>query len=253
MIRKTRIIVTLGLLTLCNLALAVDDPLTHWKFDEGSGTIAYDSADSNDGVLVNGPAWTVGRVDGALSFDGVDDYVNCGNSWVLNPLDSISITAWIYPNVLTADNHQAIVMRELGPYQNYAFWVSSREGTGDNLEFNVGTGSDNIHYIARGAISAGKWQHVAVAMGDGQVSLYVDGVEKLNVDSNSAMWQGDAPFVIGGRIRDGYSDWFNGLIDDVRVYDRALSQDEIRVIIPEPATLFLLSLGGMTILRNRGK
>ena len=197
-----------------------------WKFDEGSGSTAYDSAGDNDGTIY-GATWTTGQIDGALDFDGVDDYVNCGNDANLNPLNTISISAWIYPNALTTAHHQTIVMREGVAYQNYIFWIPTRGGTGDNLEFIVGNGSSNSFHLASGVISAGKWQHVAVTMDGGRVLLYVDAVEKLNESESNSFWQGSAPLVIGDRIRTGSSDPFNGVIDDVRIYDRALTAGEI--------------------------
>jgi hypothetical protein len=67
--------------------------IAHWKFDEGSGGTAYDSVGDNDGTLVNGPVWTSGRIGGALSFDGVDDYVNISSFSM--PQDSFTIQMWI--------------------------------------------------------------------------------------------------------------------------------------------------------------
>jgi len=54
-------------------------PISHWKFDEGEGDIAYDSVGSNHGTIY-GATWTTGQINGALDFDGVDDYVNLENS-----------------------------------------------------------------------------------------------------------------------------------------------------------------------------
>jgi len=202
------------------------EPVGHWKFDKGDGDTAYDSAGFNHGTI-QGTTWTTGKINNALSFDGVNDYVNCGNGANLNPLNTISIAAWIYPNALTTEHHQTIVMREGVAYQNYIFWIPTREGSGDNLEFIVGTGSSNSFHTAGGVISAGKWQHVVVTMDGGRVLLYVDAVEKLNESETNSFWQGIAPLVIGDRIRTGCSDPFNGIIDDVRIYDRALSAGEI--------------------------
>jgi hypothetical protein len=68
----------------------------YWPFDEGTGTIAYDkSGNNNNGTLLNGPTWTSGKVGGALSFDGVNDYVNVGTSTILkNITSSITMSTW---------------------------------------------------------------------------------------------------------------------------------------------------------------
>ncbi|MHC4158980.1 MAG: hypothetical protein ACYSSO_07855, partial [Planctomycetota bacterium] len=93
--RIVKITAIMGLLALCGSALAADSNglIAHWKFDEGSGSTAYDSAGDNDGTLVNGPVWTTGQIGGALSFDGVDDYVNISSFSM--PQDSFTIQMWI--------------------------------------------------------------------------------------------------------------------------------------------------------------
>ena len=71
--------------------------ISYWKFDEGSGPTAFDSADANDGTLINGPVWTSGQVGGALSFDGLDDYVEVPTSANLDITDAITLEAWVNP------------------------------------------------------------------------------------------------------------------------------------------------------------
>jgi hypothetical protein len=79
--------------------------VSYWKLDEGSGTIATDSVGTNDGTLVNGPVWVSGQVNGALNFDGVDDYV------LLPDIDLVpspfTICAWvnIQDNTLPGSHH----------------------------------------------------------------------------------------------------------------------------------------------------
>ena len=71
--------------------------VSYWKLDESSGTTAYDSVDTNDGTLVNGPVWTTGAVDGALSFDGVNDYVEIPHSNGLDITDNLSVEFYPFP------------------------------------------------------------------------------------------------------------------------------------------------------------
>jgi len=92
------IVVVLGILVLCAPAWAIDPNLVaHWKFDEGSGAIAYDSVGGNVGTIYGDAEWTTGQIDGALSFDGVDDYVEIADSSSLDCTGGITIVMWIKP------------------------------------------------------------------------------------------------------------------------------------------------------------
>jgi beta-lactamase regulating signal transducer with metallopeptidase domain len=97
----------------------------HWSFDEGSGSIAYDSAGTNHGTLVNGPVWTTGPIGGALEFDGGDDYIEVPYDDSLAITDEITIGTWV--NIANA----------VGAGQHYV--VDSRDGTGGGYGLNVDT------------------------------------------------------------------------------------------------------------------
>src|SRR5262245_59107499 len=68
----------------------------YWTFDEGTGTVASDSSGHNNtGTLKNGPLWTTGKLNTALQFDGIDDYVEVANSPSLSPTSAVSVSFWI--------------------------------------------------------------------------------------------------------------------------------------------------------------
>jgi prepilin-type N-terminal cleavage/methylation domain-containing protein len=197
----------------------------YWPFDEGSGTIAKDySGNGNDGTLVNGPTWVDGKVGKALSFDGVDDYVQI-------PLGTGSlgqgytILAWFYP-------------RESDNYSVLAGWWG----------FHIGL----IVYGTRG--------YHAITLVRPDNSLYSDAIypsETPMVNSwtfGAALWskplmwlfQNDKKYgpksedpsynlrVYSSNFRPGFSvysgQWFAGVIDEVRIYNRALSDSEIKAL-----------------------
>jgi len=72
-----------------------DGLVAYWRLDEGSGDTAYDSAGSNNGTLMNGPVWTTGKINGALEFDGEDDYVDIADSDVFTLNEAYTLSAWI--------------------------------------------------------------------------------------------------------------------------------------------------------------
>ncbi|GAG43024.1 unnamed protein product, partial [marine sediment metagenome] len=123
MTRTAKIIAMLGFLALCSSTLALGDTglLAHWKFDEGSGTTAYDSVGGNDGTLINGPVWATGQLDGALEFDGGGDYVDVGDKPSLDITgDQITVMAWFKPATTGAGNiNRQIVSKWLGTDSAY--------------------------------------------------------------------------------------------------------------------------------------
>ncbi|MFH1665812.1 MAG: hypothetical protein ABIA77_06685, partial [Candidatus Omnitrophota bacterium] len=82
-----------------------DSLVSYWDFEEGSGTTAADAAGANDGTLINDPSWTTGKYGGALNFDGVGAYVDCGNQIALNfGSNNWTALAWI-KTITTAEQH----------------------------------------------------------------------------------------------------------------------------------------------------
>jgi parallel beta-helix repeat protein len=205
--------------------------VSYWKFDEGSGTTAYDWVGSNDGTLVNGPLWTTGQVGGALEFDAVDDYV-VGSS---SPFDfentSFSVTAWFN----TTGDKQNIVSE--GGY--LGGWILNAGGSGHEGRIKVtlkraGSTNDAYTAIVTTAYNDGNWHHVGAVistdtssyLGNG-ADIYIDG-SLVSVTEAQLYAYGAAsdPWKIG--TTEAQTSYFKGQIDDVRIYDRALSAEEVQ-------------------------
>jgi len=251
--RRVIILQFVLILLVAGAAPAADPNLVAWyKFDEGSGTTAYDSARSHTGTI-SGATWATGRVGGALRFDGVNDRVSSPDALDLDITGDITIAAWVnfFQGGLGYDgSEKAIVTKTVynGAFNNpYDFRTSI--ATNPNLAFVRANASDHECAYSDLNISLNTWHHVAVREENGVANFYVDGVL-------TGMWWGEPPLtspptgndyslLIGARY-DGL--FFNGLIDDVRIYNRALSSAEIRAI-PEPCTLMLLGLGSVIAAR----
>ncbi len=191
-----------------------------WKFDEGSGTTAGDSSgNGNNGTLVNFPTNNSGWIGGALSFDGVDDYVNVPavNSFSANA--PMTISAWFKPATInTGGSVKCIVCI---PNQTY-----DAAGIGylnNNLSFAIGTETYDTGGVNGGSIVANKWYFITGTFNGTVQKLYLNGAY-VN-QSLSATLNAFSSLKIGGN--GGGTRYFKGSLDDVRVYNRALSQDEI--------------------------
>ncbi len=187
---------------------------SHWKFDEGSGTIAHDSNGRIDGTIY-GATWTTGKINGALSFDGTNDYVNCKNG--PSNFNNLTVSAWIKTStkgVLVSDRYKS--------YGNGNWYTLFSNGIelGDSnqcLNFNADT-LDNI------------WHHIVYIKNGINHTIYVDGSVDQSFVSNVTINQ-DQPTFFGKRwYQSSDAFWFNGIIDDIYIYNRALSNDEVQML-----------------------
>jgi hypothetical protein len=222
-------------------AVAHADLLSHWTFDEGSGTIAYDSAGSNNGTLVNGPVWTTGRIGGALSFDGTNDYVALSSFTVSTNNGTIAL--WFNTSGDFKENygHQGYLISRNSQYWSY---LTLEGGVNWPHRISGETNTQGDPFVATmEEFVVDEWNHIAVTFDNKTATTYLNGefLQTMTVTGSSLTLDR-----IGGRT----SEFFNGKIDDVRIYDRALSQNEVRALLPEPATLLLLGLGAV-ILRKK--
>ncbi len=222
------IVAAAGLLALCVSAQASDPNLVaHWMLDEGTGLIAYDSAGNNDGTLNGDPNWTTGQVGGALEFDGLDDYVDCGSEASLEP-GSFTISAWIKPDDVSSRQQIAGKLgNEPVHDRGYGYRLEVLDGKASLLIDP--TGCCNGKAIKSDtSLEVGQWYFVAGTYGGSTGTIYVDGQpENSDLGTLDAYYTN---FFIGARFSDYYTasfDHFNGAIDDVRVYDRVLSAEEI--------------------------
>ncbi len=196
----------------------------YWKFDDGSGTTTQDSSgNSNTATLVDGPIWTSGKINGAISYDGTDDYVDCGTNSSLNLTGSLTIIAWINPKSFGQNGWGRIVDKG-DTSAGYSFFVDEDVQSIAYVTYGGEVANSNSNVI-----SLDTWQHVAAVYNESSssVTFYVDGQEAGSSSySTSPLDSSNDPLVIGIRGYD-LNRAFDGIIDDVRVYNRALSAIEV--------------------------
>lgn len=193
-----------------------------WKFDEGSGTTAYDSASDNDGMLINDPTWTTGQIEGALSFDGVDDYVSFGTGPAITGTGPFSVSAWLKTDFAKT---QDIVCQNLTGGPPVGLYLLRIVADG-KVEFLISSNYElGFYFQSSVRVDDGLWHHIAgVRMNSTDGEIYIDG-GLAGSGSGPAKSLTNVPVWVGGRP--GYDWCFEGSIDDVRIYDRALSAEEI--------------------------
>ncbi|MHC4345944.1 MAG: LamG-like jellyroll fold domain-containing protein, partial [Planctomycetota bacterium] len=212
-------------------------PIAHWKFDEGEGDIAYDSAGDNDGTLVNVPAWTTGILDGALNFDGVDDYVRANDDPSLDGMSALTLTAWVRTDGSGSD--VALVHKYLhgtgGSWDSSFFLSLTSEGA---VVFSYSLGGTHVLKRSAASVDNNLWHHIVAVYTGSEGSIFIDGQEaplsRDDPDPGGAINDSDEDLLVGSANSAGVLGYFfEGTADDVRIYDRGLSAGEIEQLYQE--------------------
>ena len=225
----------------CNLAVAdlFDGLVAHWMFDEGEGSVAYDAASTNHGT-VHGATWiTNGLAGAALSFDGTDDFVAIERSSVFD-LPSFSISAWIVPH---STQYFGVVVAKWWDYHNEHNYCLGW----DRTSFRICTYINGSWAGPACELLLNEWHHVVGTYDGAAVKLYLNGDLIGTTAITGAPLIGQGVVGIGAQLPE-IKRFFHGIIDDVRIYNRALSAEEIQQLCREHVE-FSAFIPGVTSIR----
>jgi hypothetical protein len=200
----------------------------HWKLDDLSGTSAADSSGhANTGTLANGPTWTTGQSAGALNFDGVDDKVSATDKTNLRITGNISIAFWMKKSSEATD-WQRVVGKGNSTVRSYGVWEEN--GAGKRILFQQynSSGGSVLDLFSATNLNVGTWYHVACIVNGSSAQIYINGVLDSSGTRSGTPGISADPFSIADG---GFYGKFPGLLDDVRLYNRALSSGEISAIV----------------------
>jgi hypothetical protein len=204
-------------------------PVLAYSFNEGFGSTANDSSgNGNNGILVNGATWSTGHSGSAVNLDGINDYVNAGNIAALNGLTAVTVSAWVKGSVGSASADAVIVAKDAA--------------------FALVVGLDSLHKAQFGVKSGSAWYgfpasttnvddgnfHFLTGVYDGNtLRVYVDGIQQGsqnigNLTLNAPSANLEIGSCIGGPDCSASGEMWSGIVDDVRIYNRALSPAEIQ-------------------------
>jgi len=200
----------------------------YWKFDEGSGSTAADSSGHNNNGTITGTAWTTDSKTGqALSFSGSSgQYVEVPTSASLTPTSGITISAWIKRNSTGPQNQWPRIIDKHtsghGPYQIYLYNNTNHLGA-----FFQGTSSTSGDVDSGWLVPAGQWTHIAVTYDGANIRFYGNGALQFTKSYTGGIYNSQQENVVIGAAVNHGSGFFNGIIDEVRISNRAFSDAEI--------------------------
>ena len=195
-----------------------------WTFDDGTASDV--SGNGNDGTIFGGAAFTddtpnymLGK---SLSFDGLNDFVDCGNGPSLNITDAVTIEAWVKPADAPLTNRPLIGKNDGSPLLYY-YGIRTRWGSSYTSVVKVG---GTYYFSPPVSLTIGKWSHLVMTYDGETLRFYVNG----DFASQNTTPSGKIDAAPGNHVYINYNSGnrWKGLVDEVRVYSQALSKQAIR-------------------------
>jgi len=210
-----------------------------YNFDEGTGTSLTDHSGTGNNGTLSGPTWTTaGRNGGALTFDGVNDMVTVLDAPNLDLTTGLTLQAWVYPTVNTGTRD--VLIKEGTGVDIYNLYHRNWRGL---PEGNVMVGGTNR--TAEGAaLPVNTWSHLATTYDGSVLRFFVNGSQVAATNIAGSIATSTGALRIGGNSL--WTEFFQGRIDDVRVYNRALTAPEVQADMNIPVSA---PLSGMQSLR----
>ncbi len=202
-----------------------------YGFDAGSGTAAADQSGNGNNGSLSGATWAGadrGKFGNALSFTGSSSFVTIPDSSSLDLTTGMTLEAWVRPTTLASWN--TVIFKERPG--DYAYALYANTGT-SRPSANMNNGGDrDIRGTAQ--VATGAWTHLAATYDGSVLVLYVNGTQAATLLTSGSIVTSTSALKIGGNAI--WGEYFAGLIDEVRVYNRALAATEIQADMNRPIT-----------------
>jgi MSHA biogenesis protein MshQ len=215
-------------------------------FRDGQRMLVRDLSGQDNHGIVHGCRPAPGRAGQGLQLAGASDYVDCGASQRLDPTDAVTVSVWIMGRrwKVTSHDRNDIVSHDSWA-RDHPLGYTLRCNLQAEPDFTVGNGAWTQASCGQ-AMQAGQWYHLVGRSGPKSVSIFVGGEEMTIAEASTPLRPSPSPLTIGRGAHDT-GRRFDGVIDELAVFNRALSDDEIKV-------LFQLGLRGQTLAKpGRGR
>ena len=229
MLKITSVLSLCALLIIPSLGIAnvaEEGLVAYWPFDEGEGKEAMDiTGNGHDGEFNDDPKWVEGKFGTALEFDGVDDHVIVADDPAFAIEENITLMTWFSPN-------EALTGRRLMSKNNSIFVIFDF-GNASSIDFLVKP--DNT--FAESTTTdwkVGEWDHFAGTFDGKTMKVYINGELEGDAANNVPIAPSNLELWIGGDDLGNATDHFPGKIDEVRLYEKTLSEADIQKVMETP-------------------
>jgi Concanavalin A-like lectin/glucanases superfamily/Putative esterase len=206
-----------------------------YGFNEGAGTSAADASGRGHTGVVSGALWTAaGRFGNALSFDGVNDMVTVADSALLDLTTGMTLSAWVFPTAHGNGVWRNVLIKERPGGEVYNLY--SNTDTNVPIVYVVRNAAPSTPLEARGTaqVPLNTWTHLAATHDGTTLRLYINGAQVRSRGVSGSLLTSTGALRIGGNAV--WGEFFQGRIDEIRIYNRALSPSEIQTDMTRPIT-----------------
>ena len=204
------------------------DIVLELNFEEGSGSTVNDNSGNNNHGTITGATYTTNSKFGnyALSFDGLNDYVTIHDDSTLDITDELTLEAWIYPTAIT-DYDSIITKASDTSSPPWTYYALGFDADTEMIRCRIFTGTS--YKVMSSVLSPNNWYHVVgtYSSSTNELSIYLNGVLQNSITASGQIATNNKDVLIGG-FEYGTDESFNGYIDDVRIYNKALSSQEVK-------------------------
>jgi len=193
----------------------------YYTFDEGAGAVVGDSSgNDNDGTVVGVPQWITGKIGGAMLFSGWENYVDCGNDPSLVLRDAVTVACWIKVAAFSVTWETIVSMGD------DSYRMSRGPGKRDAIHFGSNGIDSGAHQNGTTIVTTDTWRHVAIVYDGTNKYIYIDGFEDARKPATGQINASNYNLYIAENAQ-ATGRYLNGAVDDLRIYGRGLSAEEI--------------------------
>ncbi len=234
-----------------------------------SGLVAYYPFNGNAGdssgfgnhcTVFGGINLTTGRTgapNSAYYFDGVDDYMQVTQNISIEPTNALSISAWISPEYLSNGGYRTLITKRYAvstdPYNSFSIHTHANSPINNRWQFSLSNGTNGSQRIlqAKNAYPAQQWIFLTATLNQGMMNLYINGVLDTTMSFSGNIGYSTMNLLIGYSTA-GVNEFYKGAIDELRIYNRALSAAEVYALYSPQTTYYSKSTGALNVLSTWG-